>query len=289
MVMPWVGIPLGDCCKRFKPTSKAKYVGLHDAVDPSRCRASATPCSTGRTSKGCASTRRCIRSPAPRVGMYGKPAAEPERRAAAARRAVEVRLQEHQVDRAHPRDPTTSRAQPRTSSWNAVGNRSEYGFYANVNPAVDHPRWSQATRAPRCAAAAGPLAGAAARCLLATQLTRRISLNIPIGVGGDGHRHRVAAGHRHGPGGWHRHHPQEHDRSRSRPQEVRRVKKYESRRHQGPDHHHRPNATIREVLALTALHHISGVPVVDGEDLVGIVTSRDLRFEPTWTHRSAPS
>jgi IMP dehydrogenase len=32
-------------------------------------------------------------------------------------------------------------------------------------------------------------------------------------------------------------------------------------------------------LALTRAHHISGVPVVDGEDLVGIVTSRDLRFE----------
>lgn len=33
------------------------------------------------------------------------------------------------------------------------------------------------------------------------------------------------------------------------------------------------------MLALTRAHHISGVPVVDGEDLVGIVTSRDLRFE----------
>ena len=40
-----------------------------------------------------------------------------------------------------------------------------------------------------------------------------------------------------------------------------------------------PNTSIREVMELTRARHISGVPVVDGEDLVGIVTSRDLRFE----------
>ncbi|HHH89561.1 MAG TPA: IMP dehydrogenase [Aliiroseovarius sp.] len=40
-----------------------------------------------------------------------------------------------------------------------------------------------------------------------------------------------------------------------------------------------PDTSIREVLALTRAHNISGVPVVDGEDLIGIVTSRDLRFE----------
>lgn len=40
-----------------------------------------------------------------------------------------------------------------------------------------------------------------------------------------------------------------------------------------------PNTSIRDVMALTQARRISGVPVVDGEDLVGIVTSRDLRFE----------
>jgi len=40
-----------------------------------------------------------------------------------------------------------------------------------------------------------------------------------------------------------------------------------------------PDTTIREVLNLTHRHNISGVPVVDGDDLVGIVTSRDMRFE----------
>ena len=41
----------------------------------------------------------------------------------------------------------------------------------------------------------------------------------------------------------------------------------------------RPDTSIREVLDLTHRHNISGVPVVDGNELVGIVTSRDLRFE----------
>jgi IMP dehydrogenase len=46
-----------------------------------------------------------------------------------------------------------------------------------------------------------------------------------------------------------------------------------------------PNTSIRDVMALTQARKISGVPVVDGEDLVGIVTSRDLRFE---THLDDP-
>ena len=60
--------------------------------------------------------------------------------------------------------------------------------------------------------------------------------------------------------------------------EVRYVKKYESGVIQDPITV-KPDVTIREVVELTRRHGISGVPVVDGEDLVGIVTSRDLRFE----------
>jgi IMP dehydrogenase len=60
--------------------------------------------------------------------------------------------------------------------------------------------------------------------------------------------------------------------------EVRRVKKYESGIIADPITVP-PGMTIAEVLALTRSHHISGVPVVDAGKLVGIVTSRDLRFE----------
>ena len=60
--------------------------------------------------------------------------------------------------------------------------------------------------------------------------------------------------------------------------EVRAVKKYESGVIKDPITVS-PNATIRDVLKLTRSKNISGVPVVDGEELVGIVTNRDLRFE----------
>ena len=66
--------------------------------------------------------------------------------------------------------------------------------------------------------------------------------------------------------------------------EVRQVKKYESGIIADPITV-TPSTTIREVLELTRANRISGVPVVDGRELVGIVTSRDLRFE---THFEAP-
>ena len=53
---------------------------------------------------------------------------------------MEIRLQEREVDR---EDPLSSSKQPKTS-WNEYA-PNEYGFYSNVNPNVDHPRWSQAT------------------------------------------------------------------------------------------------------------------------------------------------
>ncbi len=59
---------------------------------------------------------------------------------------------------------------------------------------------------------------------------------------------------------------------------VRQVKKYESGVIKEP-HTVGPHTSIQEVIDLTREKNISGVPVVDGEDLVGIVTSRDLRFE----------
>jgi IMP dehydrogenase len=61
--------------------------------------------------------------------------------------------------------------------------------------------------------------------------------------------------------------------------EVRAVKKFESGVIKDPITVS-PDTTIEDVIALTRANNISGVPVVDGDDLVGIVTSRDRRFEP---------
>jgi len=61
-------------------------------------------------------------------------------------------------------------------------------------------------------------------------------------------------------------------------EQVRIVKKYEAGVIKDPITVN-PNTTISEVLAITHRHNISGVPVVDGNELVGIVTARDMRFE----------
>ncbi|RUQ40819.1 MAG: IMP dehydrogenase [Candidatus Competibacteraceae bacterium] len=112
---------------------------------------------------------------------------------------------------------------------------------------------------------------------LATQLTRTIRLNIPlISAAMDTvteARLAISLAQEGGIGIIHKNMPVE-----KQAQEVRRVKKYESGVINDPIVT-APTTTIREVLALTRAHHISGVPVVDGENLVGIVTSRDLRFE----------
>ncbi|TVS19059.1 MAG: CBS domain-containing protein, partial [Gammaproteobacteria bacterium] len=66
--------------------------------------------------------------------------------------------------------------------------------------------------------------------------------------------------------------------------EVRLVKKYESGVIRDPITIS-PDAKVRDLIELTREHSISGVPVVKGEELLGIVTSRDVRFEPQLDNR----
>ena len=112
---------------------------------------------------------------------------------------------------------------------------------------------------------------------LATRLTRTLSLNIPIiSAAMDSvteARLAITLAQEGGIGIIHKNmSPEEQAR------QVLRVKKYESGVISDPITV-APNASIREVIDLTQAHAISGVPVVEGEDLVGIVTHRDLRFE----------
>ena len=74
------------------------------------------------------------------TGAYGKPVAKVDGRADPRPPAVEVRLQVDQIDR---QVHLHRRAAGRISG--SRSRRSEYGFWANVNPDVPHPRWSQAT------------------------------------------------------------------------------------------------------------------------------------------------
>jgi IMP dehydrogenase len=112
---------------------------------------------------------------------------------------------------------------------------------------------------------------------LKTQLTRNISLNIPLLSAAmdtvTESRLAITMAQEGGIGIIHKN--MTVDRQAY---EVQSVKKYESGVIKEPITVS-PNTTIREVMELTRSRRISGVPVVDGESLVGIVTSRDLRFE----------
>jgi IMP dehydrogenase len=118
---------------------------------------------------------------------------------------------------------------------------------------------------------------------LKTQLTRSLTLNIPIISAAmdtvTEARLAIALAQEGGIGIIHK-----NMSPRDQARQVRQVKKFES----GVIHDPitvSPNTTIREVIDLTRSKSISGVPVVEGEDLVGIVTHRDLRFE---TQRDSP-
>ncbi len=118
---------------------------------------------------------------------------------------------------------------------------------------------------------------------LGTQLTRTIRLNIPLLSAAmdtvtEG-RLAIALAQQGGMGIIHKNLSAE-----QQAYEVRMVKKFESGVVKDPITV-TPNTTIRDVLALTKANRISGVPVVEhGQDLVGIVTSRDLRFETSYDH-----
>ncbi|WP_110018043.1 IMP dehydrogenase [Plasticicumulans acidivorans] len=115
---------------------------------------------------------------------------------------------------------------------------------------------------------------------LATRLTRDITLNMPLVSAAmdtvTESRLAIAMAQEGGIGIIHKNMTAEQQAA-----QVRRVKKFESGVISDPITV-RPDATIREVLELTRGHGISGVPVVDGEGLVGIITSRDLRFETNY-------
>jgi len=112
---------------------------------------------------------------------------------------------------------------------------------------------------------------------LSTRLTKEISLNIPLLSAAmdtvTESRLAIAMAQEGGVGIVHKNMTIEQQAA-----QVRRVKKYESGVIKDPICV-TPDTSISEVLELTRQHNISGVPVVDGENLVGIITNRDTRFE----------
>lgn len=139
MVIPWLGFKLADLIKVFEPTSQAKYVYFETLYDPKQM-----PGQKGRSipwpyREGLRMDEAMNELTLMAVGMYGKKL--PNQNGAPIRlvtpwkygfKGIKSIKKIAFVDK-----------QP-INSWQAIA-PNEYGFYANVNPEVDHPRWSQST------------------------------------------------------------------------------------------------------------------------------------------------
>jgi sulfoxide reductase catalytic subunit YedY len=138
MVIPWVGFPLGPLLKRLEPTSRAKFVAFQTLHAPDQMPGQRRDVLAWPYVEGLRIDEAMHPLAILAVGLYGR--ALPNQNGAPVRlvvpwkygfksikSVVKVRLVEKQ--------PPTA--------WNLSSPR-EYGFYSNVNPDVDHPRWSQA-------------------------------------------------------------------------------------------------------------------------------------------------
>jgi sulfoxide reductase catalytic subunit YedY len=142
MVVPWVGISLGDLLKRFKPTSKAKYVSFETVVRPSEMPGQKRPLLDWPYREGLRIDEAMHPLSILAVGVYGVEL--PNQNGAPLRLIVPWKYGFKSI-KSIVRISFTE-TEPYTS-WNDLA-PGEYGFYANVNPEVDHPRWSQARERP---------------------------------------------------------------------------------------------------------------------------------------------
>ena len=141
MVVPWIGFPLGDLLKRFKPTSRAKYVRFKTLYDPKQMPGQRSFFSSIDYPyvEGLRMDEAMNELAFMAVGLYGK--AIPNQNGAPIRLVVPWKYGFKSI-KSIVGISFTAR-QPKTT-WEITNSR-EYGFYANVNPEVSHPRWSQAT------------------------------------------------------------------------------------------------------------------------------------------------
>ncbi len=139
MVIPWLGFPLGDLIKRLEPTSRAKYVTFTTLNDPGQLPGQRRKVLDWPYVEGLRIDEATHPLAMLAVGLYGKSLlgqnGAPIRLVVpwkygfkGIKSIVEIRLTEEQPK----------------ATWNESA-PTEYGFFANVNPKVDHPRWSQAS------------------------------------------------------------------------------------------------------------------------------------------------
>ncbi|HTT38415.1 MAG TPA: protein-methionine-sulfoxide reductase catalytic subunit MsrP [Burkholderiales bacterium] len=138
MVIPWVGYPLSELIKRAEPTGKAKYIEFVSLADPEQMPGVKVPILDWPYVEGLRMDEAMHPLTILCLGLYGETLLNqngaPVRVVVPwkygfknGKSIVKIRFVEQQ---------------PKTT-W-ALANPHEYGFYSNVNPEVDHPRWSQA-------------------------------------------------------------------------------------------------------------------------------------------------
>jgi len=137
MVIPWVGFSLAEMLKSFEPNSSAKYVEFTTLYDKSRMPGQKRRVLNWPYVEGLRMDEAMNELPIMAVGLYGD--ILPNQNGAPIRLVVPWKYGFKSIKSIVKIRFT--RTQPRTT-WNESA-PNEYGFYSNVNPNVDHPRWSQ--------------------------------------------------------------------------------------------------------------------------------------------------
>jgi sulfoxide reductase catalytic subunit YedY len=139
MVIPWQGIPLAAMLRRFEPRPSAKYVAFTTVLRPAEMPGQRGGVLDWPYVEGLRLDEAMHPLTIMATGLYGK--ALPNQNGAPIRLVVPWKYGFKGI-KSIVRISLTDKEPPTT--WN-LAIPSEYGFYANVNPEVDHPRWSQAT------------------------------------------------------------------------------------------------------------------------------------------------
>ena len=137
MVVPWVGIPLASILKELRPTSKAEFVRFETLADPRQMPGVRSPVLDWPYVEGLRMDEAMNPLALLAVGVYGKPLLG--QNGAPIRLVVPWKYGFKSIKSIIK--ISLVEKMPMTSWWKQ--NPREYGFYSNVNPKVDHPRWSQ--------------------------------------------------------------------------------------------------------------------------------------------------
>ncbi|MGH7561930.1 MAG: protein-methionine-sulfoxide reductase catalytic subunit MsrP [Gemmatimonadales bacterium] len=139
MVVPWLGFPLARLIRRLEPGTRAKYVAFTTLLDPRQMPGQRSGVLDWPYVEGLRMDEALHPLTLLVTGLYGK--SLPNQNGAPLRLVVPWKYGFKGI-KSIVRIAFVEREPP--TSWN-IAAPHEYGFYANVNPAVDHPRWSQAT------------------------------------------------------------------------------------------------------------------------------------------------